>query len=78
MVRHFRDLGYFRLIAGVIPTNHPVFRPAEKVGYRRFGRIATDGLGGWGYDVCHSVRMSRPITICRETPSLSGLHPEYQ
>jgi len=78
MVRHFRDLGYFRLIGGVVPTNKPAFRPVEKVGYRRFGRLATIRLGGWRYHFCHTVRTSRPITICRETPSRSGLHPECQ
>lgn len=78
MVRHFRDLGYSRLIAGVIPTNKPAFRPIEKIGYRRFGRIATVRLGAWRYDFCHTARTSRPITICRETPSRSGLHPECQ
>jgi GNAT superfamily N-acetyltransferase len=66
MVRHFRDLGYFRFAAVVVPENKAAFRPVEKVGYRRFGVIGYVKLGRWRYNfVVGSANCapSRPIVI---------------
>jgi hypothetical protein len=63
MVRHFRDLSYFRFVAVVVPENKAAFRPVEKVGYRRFGVIGYVKLGRWRRFFCRVVSPSRPIVL---------------
>lgn len=50
LLRHFRDLGYRRLVAIVIPENKPAFASPEKSGYRRVGVIGYLKIGPWRYE----------------------------
>jgi RimJ/RimL family protein N-acetyltransferase len=47
MARFFRAAGFRRLIAVVWPKNTRAFRPLEKAGYRRCGRIRVLRVGRW-------------------------------
>ena len=47
MLRHFRDLGYRRFIALVVPENKAALRPPQKAGYRQIGVIGRLQLGPW-------------------------------
>ncbi len=47
MLHHFRDRGYHRLAAIVIPENKPAFGSFEKSGYRRIGHIGSLRIGPW-------------------------------
>ena len=63
MVRHFRDRGYSRFIGALMPENKAAFRPAEKVGYRRFGVIGYVKVGPWRRFFCRVSDRARPIVI---------------
>jgi GNAT superfamily N-acetyltransferase len=63
MVLHFRHLGYSRFIAAVMPENKAAFRPAEKVGYRRFGTAGYVRLGLWRRLFCRVDGSSRPLVF---------------
>lgn len=47
MLRHFRALGYRRLVAVVVPENKAAFRSPEKAGYRQIGVIGYIRIGRW-------------------------------
>jgi len=47
MARFFRDAQARRLLAVVWPENTAAFRPLEKAGYRRCGRLAVIWWGRW-------------------------------
>ena len=47
MLHHYRDRGYHRLAAIVIPENKPAFGSFERSGYRRIGRIGSLRIGPW-------------------------------
>jgi GNAT superfamily N-acetyltransferase len=47
MLRHFRELGYRRMIAVVVPENKAAFRSPDKAGYRPIGAIGCIRIGPW-------------------------------
>jgi hypothetical protein len=47
MARHFRDLGFRRLVAVVVPHNRAALGPVRKAGYRRLGVIRSVKIGSW-------------------------------
>lgn len=47
MLRHFRELGYRRLVAVVVPENKAAFRSPDKAGYRRIGVVGYIRIGRW-------------------------------
>jgi len=47
MARFARDAGFRRLVAVVWPKNTPAFRPLEKAGYQRCGRMCVLRVGPW-------------------------------
>jgi len=47
MVRYFRERGYRRFVAILMPENKAAFRPIEKIGYRRIGIIGYVKFGPW-------------------------------
>jgi hypothetical protein len=51
MLRHFRELGYRRLIAVVVPENKAAFRSPEKAGYRRLGVVGYIKIGPWRHNL---------------------------
>jgi SAM-dependent methyltransferase/GNAT superfamily N-acetyltransferase len=71
-LRYFRDAGYRRLLAAVVPENKPAFHPLEKLGYRRLGVIGYLKVGPWRYDSCRIKRGSLPPG---ESPATYG--PAY-
>jgi RimJ/RimL family protein N-acetyltransferase len=50
MLRHFRELGYRRLVAVVVPENKAAFRSPDKAGYRPIGLIGYIKIGPWRHD----------------------------
>lgn len=51
MLQHFRDLGYRRLVAVVVPENKAAFRSPDKAGYRPIGVIGYIKIGPWRHDL---------------------------
>ena len=47
MARHFRDLGFRRLVAVVVPHNRAALGPVRKAGYHRLGVIRSVKIGSW-------------------------------
>lgn len=47
MARHFRELGFRRLAAVVVPHNRAALGPVRKAGYRRLGVIRSVKIGSW-------------------------------
>jgi SAM-dependent methyltransferase/GNAT superfamily N-acetyltransferase len=58
--RYFRQAGYRRLVAIVVPENTSAFRSLEKAGYRRVGVIGYVKIGPWRWNLCRVHRRSRP------------------
>jgi L-amino acid N-acyltransferase YncA len=56
MMRYFRDAGYWRMVAVVMPENTPAFRPMEKMGYRPFGVMGYVKIGRWRRNFCRVSR----------------------
>jgi ribosomal protein S18 acetylase RimI-like enzyme len=56
MLRHFRELGYRRLIAVVVPENKAAFRSPDKAGYRRMGLIGYIKIGPWRHNLMSAWR----------------------
>lgn len=56
MLRHFRELGYRRLVAVVVPENKAAFRPPDKAGYRPIGVIGYIGIGPWRHELMSAWR----------------------
>jgi SAM-dependent methyltransferase/ribosomal protein S18 acetylase RimI-like enzyme len=52
MAQHFKDAGYRRLMAIIMPENRAAFRPPEKVGYRPIALMGYVKLGPWRRDFC--------------------------
>ena len=50
MLQHFRELGYRRLVAVVVPENKAAFRSPDKAGYRPIGVIGSIKIGPWRRD----------------------------
>lgn len=48
--RYFRDAGYRRLVAVIMPENKPALRHAEKAGWHVFGMMGYVALGPWRRD----------------------------
>jgi GNAT superfamily N-acetyltransferase len=69
MMRYFRDHGYRRLFATILPENRSSFRPGEKVGWDRLiGVIGYVGLGPWRHVFWRMERGASP-------PGRAGLAP---
>ncbi len=51
MLRHFRELGYRRLVAVVVPENKAAFRSPDKAGYRPIGVIGYIRIGPWRHEL---------------------------
>jgi GNAT superfamily N-acetyltransferase len=60
MAGYFRDRGYRRLLAAVLPENRSSFRSWSRVGYRRVGLIGFVGLGPWRRAFCRAERGGAP------------------
>jgi len=58
--QHFRDAGYRRLVAVIMPENKPGLRHAEKAGWNAFGVMGYVKLGPWRWDFCRVDPKSRP------------------
>jgi len=58
--RHFRDAGYRRQVAVIVPENRPALRHAEKAGWRVFGLMGYVKLGPWRRDFCRVDPGARP------------------
>jgi len=58
MMRYFRDAGYRRMVAVVVPENAPAFRIMDKTGYRPFGVMGYVKIGRWRQDFCRVSRNS--------------------
>lgn len=58
MLHYFREAGYRRMIAAVVPENTAAFRPLEKTGYRPFGLLGYIQLGRWRQHFCRVNRNS--------------------
>jgi GNAT superfamily N-acetyltransferase len=69
MMRCFRDRGYRRLFAAILPENRSGLRLDEKAGWsRRIGVIGYVGLGPWRHVFCRIERGASP-------PGRAGLAP---
>jgi hypothetical protein len=64
MVRYFRERGYRRFVAILMPENKPAFRPAEKIGYHRIGTIGWVKLGPGRRLFCRVHPPARGVVIC--------------
>jgi hypothetical protein len=64
MVRYFRERGYRRFVAILMPENKVAFRPAEKIGYRRIGTIGYIKLGPWQRFFCRVHPPAQGVVIC--------------
>jgi GNAT superfamily N-acetyltransferase len=64
MVRYFRERGYRRFVAIVMPENKVAFRPAEKIGYRRIGTLGYVKLGPWRRFFCRVHPPAQGVAIC--------------
>lgn len=60
MIRYFRDAGYRRSLAVLMPENPLAFRPLEKIGYRTIGTLGYVKLGPWRRDFCRLKSNARP------------------
>lgn len=69
MLRYFRDAGYRRLLAAIMPENKHAFRPNAKLGYRSIGMMGYLKVGPWRYEFCRVKRGSQPPG---ESPATSG------
>jgi len=58
--RYFRDAGYRRLVAVIMPENAAGLRHAEKAGWNAFGMMGYVKLGAWRWDFCRADPKSRP------------------
>jgi SAM-dependent methyltransferase/GNAT superfamily N-acetyltransferase len=58
--QHFRDAGYRRLVAVIMPENTPALRHAEKAGWHPFGMMGYVKLGPWRWDFCRVKPNARP------------------
>jgi RimJ/RimL family protein N-acetyltransferase len=67
MVLYFRELGYRRFVAILMPENMAAFRPAEKIAYRRIGIMGYVKLGPWRHFFCRVRSPARGVVICGET-----------
>ncbi len=56
MLSHFRELGYRRLVAVVVPENKAAFRSPDKAGYRPIGVIGYIKIGPWRHDLMSAWR----------------------
>lgn len=64
MVLHFRERGYRRFVAILMPENKPAFGPIEKIGYRRIGTLGYVKLGPWRRLFCRVNQPARSVAIC--------------
>ncbi len=60
MIRIYRDAGYRRSWAAIMPENKPAYRPFEKLGYRPFGVLGYVKIGPWRRDFCRVDSGSLP------------------
>jgi SAM-dependent methyltransferase len=60
MARSLQRAGHRRLLAGVLPEVQVAFRPLERVGYRRLGRLGVLRVGPWRRAVWRPTRKSAP------------------
>ena len=58
--RYFRDAGYRRLVAIIMPENKPALRHAEKAGWQPCGVMGYVKIGPWRYDFCRAQDASLP------------------
>ncbi len=58
--RYFRDAGYRRLVAVIMPENKPALRHAEKAGWKPSGVMGYVKLGPWRRDFCRVKPNARP------------------
>jgi GNAT superfamily N-acetyltransferase len=58
--RYFRDAGYRRLVAVIMPENKPALRHSEKAGWHVFGMIGYVKLGPWRRDFYRGKPGARP------------------
>ena len=58
--RYFRDAGYRRLVAVIVPENKPALRHAEKAGWNAFGIMGYVKVGPWRRDFCRVKPKARP------------------
>jgi SAM-dependent methyltransferase/RimJ/RimL family protein N-acetyltransferase len=56
MAQYYKDAGYRRLVAIIMPGNVAAFRPPEKVGFRPIGLMGYVKLGPWRHDFCRLKR----------------------
>lgn len=68
-LRYFREAGYRRVLAAIMPENQPAFRLNDKLGYRTIGVMGYLKLGSWRYEFCRVKRGSLPPG---ESPATSG------
>jgi hypothetical protein len=61
VIRYFKERGYFRIMAVIIPENKASIRNGEKIGYRRIGLIGCFKAGRFRHDFCRIKGTSRPI-----------------
>lgn len=47
MLRYFRAAGYQRMVAAILPENHPSLRAVAKTGYHPYGLIGYIKIGPW-------------------------------
>jgi GNAT superfamily N-acetyltransferase len=59
-VRYFRDRGYRRLLAAILPENRSSLHLGDKVGWDRIGMIGYVGLGPWRHAFCRIERGASP------------------
>ncbi len=59
MLRHFRELGYRRMMAVVVPENKAAFRSPDKAGYRPIGVIGCIRIGPWRWELMGGRRAGR-------------------
>jgi GNAT superfamily N-acetyltransferase len=56
MLRYFRDLGYRRFVAVVVPENKAAFRSPDKAGYRPIGVLRSIRIGPWRHNLLSAWR----------------------
>jgi len=72
MARYFRNAGFRRIIAAMIPEDNRAFRAAKKTGYRPFGVIGYLKIGPWRYDFCRTDNNGKYIDYKSATTSRAG------
>ena len=60
MAQYYKDAGYQRLVAIIMPENRAAFRPPEKVGFRPIGLMGYVKLGPWRHNFCQLNRGALP------------------